>query len=78
MQAPRVERGHRGLLDRPVAAALSGFMKVLESIGARRIMRKHEYEQLTGGFYMGIGVATTMSIAPSISTAALCSSSSAT
>ena len=49
-----------------------GFMKVLESIGARRIMRKHEYEQLTGGFYMGIGVATTMSIAPpSISTAAL-------
>ena len=48
------------------------FMRLLESIGARRIMRDHERTQLTGGFYMGIGVATTMSIAPpSISTAAL-------
>jgi len=47
-------------------------MGVLESIGARRIMRAHETTQLTGGFYMGLGVAATMSISPpSISTAAL-------
>lgn len=47
-------------------------MGLLETIGARRIMRAHEMRQLTGGFYMGIGVATTMTISPpSICTAAI-------
>ena len=44
----------------------------LESVGAKRIMRAHETSQLTGGFYMGLGVACTMTISPpSIATAAL-------
>ena len=38
-------------------------MRMLESVGAKRIMRSHEHSQLTGGFYMGLGVAMTMTIA---------------
>ena len=46
--------------------------RLLDSAGAGRIMRPHEASQLTGGFYMGIGVALTMTISPpSISTTAL-------